>query len=157
MGLEGTSSNHYWEAIRQTAPSELNFTKRTKHESHDIINAMLNYGYAILASEITKNIILTGLDPYCGVLHSDLKSRTSLTYDIIEQFRQQLVDKVILTMIHKKQITKEDYDETENTITLEKRKIIIKNILDKINSEIEYNKKETTYKKIIEEQIKQLK
>lgn len=157
MGIEGTSSNHYWEAIRLSTPEELNFTKRTKHESHDLLNAMLNYGYAIIASEITKNIILTGLDPYCGILHADLKSRTSLTYDLIEQFRQQLVDKVILSMIHKKQVNNDDYDELENSLSLEKRKMIIKNILDKLNSRLEYNEKETTYKKIIEEQTRKLK
>ena len=60
-------------------------------------------------------------------------------------------------MIHKKQITNEDYDKIENSITLEKRKTIIKSIMDKMNSRIEYNQQETTYKKIIEDQTRKIK
>ncbi len=44
-----------------------------KNQKNDVVNSMLNYGYAILASEIAKNIVTLGLDPYCGLLHADLK------------------------------------------------------------------------------------
>ena len=71
---------------------------------------MLNYGYAILESEVTKNILLSGLDPYCGFLHFDMPNRTSLTYDLMEEFRQQLVDKVVFTLINHKQVSLEDLD-----------------------------------------------
>lgn len=156
LGIEGKSSNEYWTSIKQILPPELNFQNRTKKPAHDITNAMLNYGYAILASEITKNILLSGLDPYCGFLHYDLKNRTSLTYDLIEEYRQQIVDKTILSIINNKQITTQDYNTEENSLTLEKRKLIINKIMKKLNTQLTYNKQDTTYKEIIENQTKNL-
>lgn len=156
LGIEGKSSNEYWTSIKQILPPELNFQNRTKKPAHDIVNAMLNYGYAILASEITKNILLTGLDPYCGFLHYDLKNRTSLTYDLIEEYRQQIVDKTILSIINNKQITTQDYNTEENSLTLEKRKLIINKIMKKLNTQLTYKKQDTTYKEIIENQTKNL-
>ena len=116
---------------------------------------MLNYGYAILASQITIKIIQNGLNPDIGLLHSDLDNRHSLTYDIIEEFRQQIVDKTIISMINNKQITTENYQ--ENLITLEKRKIIIEKILKKLENKIVYKNKEYTYDEIIDKQINNLK
>ena len=48
-----------------------NFTGRSGRSAQDPVNPMLNYGYAVVESEIWKSIYLAGLDPYCGFLHSD--------------------------------------------------------------------------------------
>ena len=85
MGIEGKASNDYWNAVKQFIPKEIGFESRTKKPT-DLLNSMLNYGYAILASEITKSILTNGLDPYCGFLHYDMLNRTSLTFDLIEPF-----------------------------------------------------------------------
>ena len=86
MGLEGKASNEYWRGVKYFIPKEIEFRNRTKQPT-DLLNSMLNYGYAILASEITKSILINGLDPYCGFLHFDMDRRTSLTFDLIEPFR----------------------------------------------------------------------
>ena len=59
-----------------------------------IVNAMLNYSYAILASEVLKSLHMSGLDPYAGFLHADLYGCNSLVFDVMEEFRQQIVDKL---------------------------------------------------------------
>lgn len=155
MGIEGKASFKYWNGIKQILPSDLNFEKRTKKPT-DIVNSMLNYGYAILASEITKNILLSGLDPYCGFLHFDMNKRTSLTFDLIEEFRQQLVDKVIFSLVNTKQISSKDLDLRNNSLKLEKRKIIASKILDKMYGEITYNNSTITYCDIIKNQVNNL-
>lgn len=155
MGIEGKASLKYWKAIKHILPSDLNFEKRTKKPT-DIVNSMLNYGYAILASEITKNILLSGLDPYCGFLHFDMNKRTSLTFDLIEEFRQQLVDKVIFSLVNTKQISSKDLDLRNNSLKLEKRKIIASKVLDKMYSEITYNDSTLTYCDIIKNQVNNL-
>jgi len=94
-GIEGITSVKYWKAISILLSDEINFKTRDQKPSNDVVNSMLNYGYAILASEITKIILIENLDPYCGFLHSDLNKRKSLTYDLIEEFRQQIVDKTV--------------------------------------------------------------
>ena len=155
MGIEGKASNDYWNAVKYFIPKEIGFESRTK-KPRDLLNSMLNYGYAILASEITKSIITNSLDPYCGFLHYDMQNRTSLTYDLIETFRQQIVDKTMITLINRKQIKTKDIDKRNNLIKLEARKIIISKILDKIYSTITYNGKTMSYAEIIDLQTKNL-
>ena len=125
MGIEGNASTYYWMAISEILPEDVKFYQRINRFPDDITNAMLNYGYAILASEVTKHLILNRLDPYCGFLHFDRERRTSLTFDLIEEFRQQLVDKVVFYLINTGQITNDDLDKRNDSINLEKRKLII--------------------------------
>ena len=155
MGIEGKASNNYWNTIKHFIPKEIEFTARTKKPT-DLMNSMLNYGYAILASEITKSILINGLDPYCGFLHYDLINRTSLTFDLIEPFRQQLIDKTIISLINRKQVKINDLDKRNNLLKLEARKLIISKILDKMYSTITFKDKTMNYAEIINEQTKNL-
>ena len=151
MGLEGKASNEYWGGIKYFIPSEICFVSRTKKPT-DLLNSMLNYGYAILASEITKSILINGLDPYCGFLHFDRYGRTSLTFDLIEPFRQQIGDKTVIGLINRKQITVEDLDKRNNTIKLGARKLIVEGILSKIHSIITYDDETVSYSDLIRKQ-----
>lgn len=155
MGIEGMASHDYWNSAKYFIPKEIGFESRTKKPT-DLVNSMLNYGYAILASEITKSILLNGLDPYCGLLHYDMDNRTSLTFDLIEPFRQQIVDKTVISLINRKQVKINDLDKRNNLIKLEARKVIIKKILDKLFSTLTYDGKEMSYAEIIELQSKNL-
>jgi len=47
----------------------------------------LNYGYAVLAGEISKFVCGIGLDPYFGFMHKSHTGFQPLVYDIIEPFR----------------------------------------------------------------------
>lgn len=53
----------------------------------DGINAALNFGYKIIASYITRTIIMYGLLPPVGVWHSNQGNYFNLAYDLIEPFR----------------------------------------------------------------------
>lgn len=155
MGIEGKCSVEYWKGVKTLLPNEVNFNGRTQQPT-DLVNSMLNYGYAILASEITKYITLSGLDPYCGFLHYDLNKRTSLTFDLIEEFRQQIVDKSVFSLINNRQISNNDLDKRNNLIKLDARIKIVKKILDKIYSSVTYNGETLMYSEIIELQTKKL-
>lgn len=154
-GIEGISSQIYWSSIKNIIPSEYNFENRSKKPATDLFNAMLNYGYAILSSQITIKILEAGLNPDIGLLHADLNYRHSLTYDLIEEFRQQIVDKTMISMINNRQIKIEDYQ--NQLITLDKRKIIIEKILKKLKNRINYRNHEKTYDEILNEQVIKLK
>lgn len=156
MGIEGNASTYYWMAISEILPDEVKFYQRVNRFPDDITNAMLNYGYAILASEVTKHLVLNRLDPYCGFLHFDRDRRTSLTFDLIEEFRQQLVDKVVFSLINTGQITNDDLDKRNDSISLEKRKLIIAKILDKVNSKINFEGENLTYGEIIDKQAQKI-
>ena len=155
MGLEGKASNEYWKGVKYFVPKEINFKSRTKKPS-DLLNSMLNYGYAILASEITKSILVNGLDPYCGLLHFDMDNRTSLTFDLIEPFRQQIVDKTVISLVNRKQVTLDDIDKRNKTIKLEARKLIVEKILSKVYSTITYGDETVSYSDLIVKQSENL-
>ncbi len=156
MGIEGKASIEYWNGVRNILPPEFDFDNRQRN-ADDLVNSMLNYGYAILESEVTKNILLSGLDPYCGFLHFDMPNRTSLTYDLMEEFRQQLVDKVVFTLINHKQVSLKDLDKRNNSLKLDVRKLLSSKILDKIYSTIKYNDQQIMYYQIIRMQADNLK
>lgn len=155
MGLEGKASKEYWSGVKHFIPSEIGFDQRTKKPT-DLLNSMLNYGYAILASEITKSILVNGLDPYCGFLHFDMDRRTSLTFDLIEPFRQQIVDKTVIGLINRKQVTIKDMDKRNNTLRLEARKVIVGKILGKLYSSITYEDETVSYSDLIVKQSENL-
>jgi len=68
---------------------------------------LLNYGYALLESEIRKSINSIGLDYFIGFLHEINQSRTPLVYDVQELFRW-LIDVSVIQLLEEKKIKKED-------------------------------------------------
>jgi CRISPR/Cas system-associated endonuclease Cas1 len=50
-------------------------------------NALLNYLYAVLESEMTVALLAHGLDPGIGMFHADIDGRSSLSLDAIEAVR----------------------------------------------------------------------
>jgi CRISPR-associated protein Cas1 len=61
----------------------------------NIINALLNYGFSVLYSEIAKNINGEGLDAYYGFYHKSHESEQALVYDLVEPYRV-LVESAVL-------------------------------------------------------------
>lgn len=51
------------------------------------INALLNYGYAVLLSTVLQKLFAVGLDPTWGLSHVARERATPLAYDLMEQFR----------------------------------------------------------------------
>ena len=79
----------------------------------DEVNALLNYGYVILESEVRKAINSVGLEPTVGFLHELAESKTPLVYDIQELFRW-IIDLSVIQLPGKKQLKKSDFIVTEN-------------------------------------------
>lgn len=109
MGYEGQASNAYFTALKELVPEDLHFSGRIKHPSPDPVNVMLSYGYGILYSKVRFALMQARLNPYYGVLHSNYKKQEALVYDLIEEFRQPIVDKTILTMLGRKQVSVDDF------------------------------------------------
>jgi CRISPR-associated protein Cas1 len=51
------------------------------------LNALLNYGYAVLLSTMLQKLFGVGLDPTFGISHAPRERSTPLAYDLMEQFR----------------------------------------------------------------------
>jgi len=91
---EGRTSNIYFREFAKLIPEKYGFKSRnqshirnSKINASDVINALLNYGYSVLASEISKYINGVGLDAYYGFYHKAHSGFQPLVYDMIEPFR----------------------------------------------------------------------
>ena len=85
-----------------------------RHASHPI-NAMLNYGYAILESELRIAVMRSGLDPEIGYLHSNHKGRLSLVYDLMEPMRP-VVDRAVLAFVNGQTFAPTDFPLSERGV-----------------------------------------
>ncbi len=89
---EALAAHKYWETLATTIPENLGFTGRKPGEGSDVVNRCLDYMYSLLYSEAWRSLVLAGLDPYAGYMHTDKSGKPVLVYDYSEMFRASLVD-----------------------------------------------------------------
>ncbi|MDI6903701.1 MAG: CRISPR-associated endonuclease Cas1 [Methanocellales archaeon] len=109
MGVEGICSSYYWRGFASVIPEDFSFNDRSGRYARDPVNAMLNYGYGILRGEVWRAVHFAGLDPYGGFLHVDRPGRPSMVLDLMEEFRQHLVDKSVVRLITKRMVSPNDF------------------------------------------------
>ncbi len=167
MTYEGRIADIYWlqvlRVFNKLCP-EFKFVSRNNNlNSHnrnasDEINALLNYGYAVLESEVRKDLNSIGLDPSISFLHELSNSRASLVYDIQELYRW-LVDLSVIQLLEEKKLKKADFIVTENyNIRLRENasKALIEKIKLNFNARALYKGKYYSYQNILYENVRLL-
>jgi CRISP-associated protein Cas1 len=110
MNLEARGARHYWEAARALVRADpsarsgqaLDWASRQTRGAQDLVNQCLNYGYGILYAQVERAILLAALDPYAGYLHEDRPGKPSLALDLVEEFRQPVVDRVVFALLNQR-------------------------------------------------------
>ena len=151
LGVEGNAGSTYFSALSRILP----FQGRDK-DGKDAVNIFLNYGYGMLYSEIERACVIAGLDPYLGFMHMDRYGKPSMTLDLIEEFRQPVVDRAVVTLFSQKQVQNADFEQYgESTLLSEQgRRKVITAILERLSQKITYNTKQISLKEIIVEQAR---
>ncbi len=85
---------------------------RSGRPASDPINALLNFGYALLVSDAVRAIVACGLDPHAGFLHSSGRNKPALALDLIEEFRAPVVDSVVQTVINNGEIKPHEFTDS---------------------------------------------
>lgn len=162
MNREAIAAKIYWSTVLDLFPQELMFKGRKTRGATDPVNMMLNFGYkAILFVETWKSIYYAGLDPYAGFLHADKHGRPSLALDLMEEFRPQVVDRIIFSIITKRVLNKDnvseyDNDKKQHRLTQLAIKTIFEKISDQLESRIPYNNQHFKIKDIISIQARNI-
>ncbi|MGH7505300.1 MAG: CRISPR-associated endonuclease Cas1, partial [Longimicrobiales bacterium] len=96
---------HYFEHFgRMLKPrdfdAEWDFGNRNRRPPRDPVNALLSFGYALLAKECTVALMADGLDPWWGLFHQPRHGRPALALDLMEEFRPLIVDSAVITAIN---------------------------------------------------------
>lgn len=114
-GLEGQAAALYFGAFGKCIRNpQFSFTTRTRRPPRDPVNAMLSFGYTLLAAGMESAVLRAGLDPMVGVFHAPDYGRPSLVLDLIEEFRPVLVDALVLRVINRREVAPEDFEEFQD-------------------------------------------
>jgi CRISP-associated protein Cas1 len=89
---------------------DFSFSKRTRRPATDAVNAMLGFGYALLAKDAASAASFAGLDPFAGFLHGERYNQPSLALDLMEEFRPVLVDAVVLALVNRRQVEADGFE-----------------------------------------------
>ncbi|HPT22618.1 MAG TPA: type I-C CRISPR-associated endonuclease Cas1c [Bacteroidales bacterium] len=117
-GIEGDAANAYFSVFNNLIVSQNDsfvFNGRSRRPPKDKVNALLSFVYTLLAHEMQSALESVGLDPCVGFLHTDRPGRASLALDLMEEFRPYLGDRLVLSLINRKQINYKGFKEREES------------------------------------------
>jgi len=118
MGNEGRAAALYFGTFgRLVMNNDFEFSKRTRRPPRDPLNACLSFGYMILMARMDGFVQAAGLDPMLGFLHEPDYGRPSLALDLIEEFRPVVVDSLVLRLVNRKQLSRNDFKSMEPDMT----------------------------------------
>ena len=130
-GKEGDAARCYFDVFDHMIVAQkehFKFAGRSRRPPMDEVNAMLSFVYAMLAHDIASALEGVGLDPAVGYLHRDRPGRPSLALDMMEEFRSWLADRLVLSLINRKQVQPDGFLRSENgavEMTDGTRKVIV--------------------------------
>lgn len=116
-GLEGDAAQRYFAEIDNLIleqKQDFFMEVRSRRPPLDNVNALLSFFYTLLVHECRSALETVGLDPAVGFLHRDRPGRPSLALDLMEELRPYLGDRMVLSLINRKQISKDDFITKEN-------------------------------------------
>jgi len=142
LGFEGAAARHYFESFAEMLNVGTGFEVhgRSRRPPTDPVNALLSFGYAMLAKETLAAVIAVGFEPGLGFYHRIRPGRPSLALDLMEEFRPLIVDSTVLTLINTREIRASHFDRRGRAIVLTKdgRRIIIAAIERRLRSSISH-------------------
>jgi len=149
MGYEGQCALNYWHALSNLLEDKVHFSHRVTQGAKDVVNASLNYAYAILYSRIQYHAVKAGLSIHVSFLHALYENKPTLVYDMIEEFRAFVVDRVVFSMFSKGEPIKLDKD---GRLTRKSRQLITQAVLEKLGAFTRHKKASKKIDTIISEQ-----
>jgi len=153
MGIEGNIRSIYYTSWNLIINETINFNKREKHPPTNPINALISFGNSLVYTSVLSEIYKTQLNPLISFLHEPGERRFSLSLDLAEIFKPLLSDRIIFSLLNKKQIQEKHFTKELNFCHLneEGRKIYLKEFDDKLKTTIKHRnlKKSVSYRHLI--------
>ena len=113
-GLEGQAGRVYFETLAgmvRTDKEEYYFNGRNRRPPRDKMNALLSFVYSLVLSDCVAACEGVGLDPQFGYLHALRPGRPSLALDLQEELRPILADRLVLSLVNRRQVRPKDFEE----------------------------------------------
>ncbi|HAK44623.1 MAG TPA: subtype I-C CRISPR-associated endonuclease Cas1 [Spirochaeta sp.] len=117
-GLEGAAAAQYFSVFNEHIIDNENgflFSGRNRRPPLDEVNALLSFTYTLLLHDVRSALETVGLDPSVGFLHKDRPGRPGLALDLMEEFRSVIADRLVLSLINRRQISISGFEKAENS------------------------------------------
>ncbi|MEM7050841.1 MAG: type I-C CRISPR-associated endonuclease Cas1c [Acidobacteriota bacterium] len=115
-GLEGEGARLYFSVLDHLVLSRgdtFRFSSRSRRPPLDPINALLSFAYTLLTHDVAAALEGVGLDPAVGFLHRDRPGRFGLALDLVEELRPIVADRLVLSLINRRQINERGFRREE--------------------------------------------
>lgn len=143
-GHEGEAAALYFgvfPALLRVDDPAFAFRGRNRRPPLDPVNALLSFVYTLLVQDCRGGLEGVGLDPAAGFLHRMRPGRPSLALDLMEELRANLADRLVLSLLNRREIVIKDFRMMENgAVLLEEnsRKTVLTAWQDRKKEEIEH-------------------
>ncbi|HOK38409.1 MAG: type I-B CRISPR-associated endonuclease Cas1b [Bacteroidales bacterium] len=152
MGIEGNIRNIYYSSFNEIL-NEFEFDVRTKRPPKNEVNAMISFLNMICYTLCIDMIYHTQLNPTISFLHEPGERRFSLALDLSEIFKPILVDRLIFSLINKKQVQIDDFDNKLNYCVIKDKakKTIVQSWDEKLSTTIKHRSlnRNVSYKNLV--------
>lgn len=112
-GIEGQSAHAYFSVFNHLISAQQDdfvFRFRSRRPPLDRVNALLSFLYTLLVHDVRSALETVGLDPAVGFLHTDRPGRPSLALDLMEELRAYLADRLVLSLVNRKQLGPQHFE-----------------------------------------------
>jgi CRISP-associated protein Cas1 len=150
LAIEGNAGRAYWNGVRMLLAGRAEFDAREHRGATDPVNSALNYGYGILYAQVWGAIMNAGLEPFAGFLHVDRPGKPSLVLDLVEEFRQPIVDRSVIAAISRGMALQT----REGMLTETSRKSIAAAVLERLEGEAAFHGRRHQLKSVIQIQAR---
>ncbi len=139
MGLEGNIRYAYYDAF-SVIITDFEMGNRSKRPPSNEVNALISFVNSMCYTLCLDAIYHTQLNPTISFLHQPGERRFSLALDIAEIFKPLLADRLIFTLLNKKQVQSSDFDTALNRCLLKEsgRKTVVKAWDEKLSETIKH-------------------
>ncbi|MDZ4789938.1 MAG: type I-C CRISPR-associated endonuclease Cas1c [Hyphomicrobiales bacterium] len=130
-GAEGEAAHLYFSVfdhLIRSPEDAFRFRGRSRRPPLDPVNALLSFLYTLLTHDCRSAAESVGLDPAVGFLHRDRPGRPGLALDLMEQLRPALADRLVLSLINRRQLRAADFETRDGGavfLTDEARKTVL--------------------------------
>lgn len=114
MGIEGNIRRYYYTAWNEIVNQEIQFEKRVMHPPDNMINSLISFVNSLIYSKTLSEIYHTQLNPTISYLHEPGARRYSLCLDLSEVFKPLIGDRLIFSLLNRKQITEDSFTKELN-------------------------------------------
>jgi CRISPR-associated protein Cas1 len=152
LSIEGRGANTYWDTLRLIMEGRVDFPGREHRGTIDPFNSLLNYGYGILYQQVWGAVMLAGLEPFAGFMHVDRPGKPSLVLDMVEEFRQPIVDRTVVAIVNKGTEIKMNDEGLEQ----ETRRLLAGKVIERLETPVMFEGKKVKMKHVIQKQSRRL-